>query len=93
MTNFPPSIIRLRFQKDDQQFSLWLPLILIWPLIAIVSIVLFPIVLILAILLWPTGWGKSVLLSGPALLRVFCALRNLEVDVEEPTGQIFISFR
>ena len=93
MTSFPPSIIRLRFQKDDQQFSLWLPLILIWPLIVIVSIVLFPIVLILATLLWPAGWGRPLLRSGPVLLRIFCALRNLEINVEEPTERVFISFR
>ena len=91
--SFPPPIMRLRIQEDDRSFSLWLPLILIWPLIVVLGIALLPVVLILAILLWPTGWGKTILFGGPALLRVCCALRGLEIYVEETSQQVFISFR
>ena len=93
MMTLPPTIMRLRIQTDERRFGLWLPLFLIWPLIALLVVLLFPIVLILGILLWPTGWGKPLLLGGPALLRVFCALRGIEINVEKPTEQVFISFR
>ena len=88
----PPSILRLRVQNEQHRFGLWLPLILIWPLIVLAALVLAPLVLVLAIVLWPAGWGRPLLLAGPRLFGLFCALRGLEVRVEQPKERVIVHF-
>lgn len=89
----PPMLLRIRVQTGRRQFRVWLPLFLIWPPVFLLALALFPLVLVLAVLLWPRGWGKPLLLSGPAIFRLVCALRGLLVDVHSPPEQVYISFR
>jgi len=58
-----------------------------------VAIVLAPLVLLAALILWPLGWGKPLLLSGPMLFGVFCALRGLEVNLDRGSRLTQISFK
>ena len=88
----PPSILRLRMRTRDRRFGLWFPIIAVWPLAALLILVASPLVVIFAIILWPVGWGKPLLLAVPLLVRLFCALRGLEIRVEKPSEQVFISF-
>jgi len=37
--------------------------------------------------------GKSILLTGPLLFRLFCSIKGLEIVVEKPFEQVFISIR
>ncbi len=90
---WPPSILKLRIHNQHRHFGLWLPLFLLWPLMVMLAIVLSPLVLVSAVILWPKGWGKPLLLGGPAFFRLFWALRGLKVDVKQHSGQVFISFR
>ena len=90
---WPPSLLRLRVENRDHQLRLWLPLFIVWPLVLALGILLMPLAIVLAILLWPSGWGKPVLLGGPMLFRIFCALRGLEVKVEGVSQQVHIAFR
>ena len=48
----PPSILRVRVLDDDSRVSLWIPLILVWPLVAALYLLLLPFVLIAAVLTW-----------------------------------------
>jgi galactitol-specific phosphotransferase system IIC component len=89
----PPLFLRLRFHNKRRHFGLWLPLFLIWPLFLVGALLLLPLVLLAAIVLFPFGWSLTVLLFGPLILRVLCALRGLQVDVRDGREQFYISFR
>ena len=89
----PPLFLRLRIQNSHRRFGLWLPLFLIWPPVLLLGLALFPFVLVLAVLMWPSGWGRPLLLTGPATYRLVCALRGLLIDVHSPPEQVYISFR
>ncbi len=90
---WPPSVLRLRIHNQRRHFGLWLPLFLIWPLMLVIFLALSPLILVLAIILWPSGMGKPILLAGPVLFRIFCALRGFEVNVEQPSERVLISIR
>ena len=90
---WPPSILRIEIQKESRNFSLWLPLFAIWPFILLAAIALTPVALVLAIIFWWTGWGKTMLYSGPIFFAMFCALRGLEIDVRKPDKYVHLSFR
>ena len=89
----PPCFVFLRIPHEGRHIRLWLPLFLIFPLIAVFVLLLTPFILIAAIVLWPSGWGRSLLLAGPALFRVLCELRGLKVDVAQSSERMYISFQ
>ena len=89
----PPSVLRIEIEKESRNFSLWLPLFAIWPFLLLAAVVLAPVVLVLAIILWWTGWGKTLLYSGPIFFAMFCALRGLEIDVRDSDKYVHLSFR
>jgi hypothetical protein len=51
-----------------------------------------PIFLILLLVALPFGWGEFMLLSGPRIYNILCALRGLKVDIDRQREQIAISF-
>ncbi len=87
----PPSILRLQLRGPQRRIRLWLPLFLLWPPLAIVGLILAPLVLLAAVVLWPRGWGRPVLMAGPALVRLVFALRGLKIEVDGPEQTVFIS--
>ena len=89
----PPSILRVRVLGDDRRVSLWIPLILVWPLAVALYLVLLPFILLAAVVTWRSGWGKPILLMGPVLFRLYCALRGLEVDVAERRRSVLVYFK
>ena len=56
----------------------------------LVALAFYPLVILMALLLWPLGWGKTMLLTGPWLFRMFCALKGLAIDVKSETTQVYI---
>ena len=88
----PPSILRVAIKTDSRDFNIWLPLFAIWPFILLAAIVLAPVVLALAIVFWWTRWAKPMLYSGPMFYAIFCALRGLEIDVQNQDKHVHISF-
>ena len=89
---FPPSLFRLRIQTPDRGIRLWVPLIVIWPFVALLALFLSPFVLIGAALLWPSRKGRILLLAGPRIFGIVCGLRGLTVSVQGPSQTVFISF-
>lgn len=87
---WPPYLLKMRFQNHDHAFGLWLPLFLIWPIVLVfllaIFVILLPFALLAVLFTWEPGWLRPMLLGVPALLRVFCHLRGLEVDVEGNEG-------
>ncbi len=90
---WPPSVLRFQIKKESRDFSLWLPLFVIWPFLLLAAVVLAPIVIVLSIALWWTGWGRTMLYSGPMFYSVFCALRGLEINVQKRNKRVYLSIR
>ena len=90
---FPPSILRFRVLDDHTRVNLWIPLVLIWPLLVVVYLLLLPCILLAAVLTWSSGRGRLILVGGPALFRLYCALRGLEIQVTEPNQSVLIYFK
>ena len=89
---FPPSVLRLQVRSQDQHVRLWLPLFLLWPMMAVVALILAPLAFAAAIILRPKGSIRPLLLAGPRLLGLFFALRGLRVKVESESQLVLISF-
>ena len=89
----PPAILRIRVQNRRHRFGLWLPIFLLWPLVLAVVLVLLPFVLLGALILLPFGMGTMLLLFLPMLLRLLCALRGLELDVDNGADKVRLYFK
>ncbi len=89
----PPSILRLRIRGEGHRFGIWLPLILVWPVVLVLALAVAPLVLIAAAVAWPFGWGRPLLLVGPAIFRIFCSLRGLEIDVRDGPQTVYVHIR
>jgi len=83
----------LRVHNRNRKISLWVPLFIIFPIMAALILIMTPLILMAATVLWFTGWGRPLLMVGPVIFSCLCALRGLEIDVKEKQEQILISFR
>ena len=84
----PPSVLQIRIGR----FGLWIPLILIWPLAAVLWLLVLPLLLLVAVLTFRWRWVVPMLLLGPALFRLFAAFRGLEVDVQSNSSRVRVTF-
>ena len=89
----PPYLLLIRIRNENRGFKLWLPLFLVWPFFILAALAISPLVFLLSLLLWPSGWGRTVLMTGPWLFRMFCALRGLVIDVKSGTSRVYIVVR
>ena len=89
--NRPPMLMHMRFQNENRNFGLWLPLFLLMPIALVVFIVLSPLIIIAIIVLWPSGWGKRALCVLKTAVAVFCSMRGLRVDVQHRDECVYIS--
>ncbi len=90
---WPPSVLTIKIKKESRDFSLWLPLFAFWPFLLLAAIALAPVVLVLTIVFWRSGWGRPMLYSGPMFFAMFCALRGLEIDVQNQGKLVHLSFK
>ena len=88
----PPYIARIRIHNPNHHFGLWIPVFLIWPIFLALIVIMAPFIMIGAGILWYSGWGKSLLLSVPAIYRCICATHGLRVDVKKRAERVFIQF-
>jgi hypothetical protein len=89
--NRPPMLMHIRVEKEDRSFGIWLPLFLLLPLALVVLIILSPLILIAFFVLWPSGWGLWGLKVLKAAFVSFCAMRGLEVNVQDGNKLVYIS--
>jgi hypothetical protein len=86
-----PMILRIHIvEKNKKKVGLILPFFLVWLVLLPFIIILTPLVLLAALILWPSGYGKTILRAGPALLSVISALSNLNIQVEKPGSKVLI---
>jgi len=91
--NRPPFLMRIRVNNEKTKINLWLPLFIIFFVVAVILLILAPLVLLAAVILWPFGWGKTLLAIVPAVFGCLCAMRGLEVDVEQGQEKVQISVK
>jgi len=90
----PPFWMRLRIVEGGRtKVRLWLPFVLIWLVFLILMIILSPLVLLASLILWGHGLGKKLLMVGPMLFYVLCALHGLNIGIESVGSQFSISFQ
>jgi hypothetical protein len=77
----PPLIMELKIVTDrNRRFSLWLPLIIIWPFLGILFVAILPFAYIVECFLSSSGIRPfSILL---VLFEIICSLRGLDIDVQ-----------
>ncbi|MFA5629609.1 MAG: hypothetical protein WC958_05110 [Dehalococcoidales bacterium] len=78
----PPLFIKIKMVNNKTNINLWLPLFLVWLIIAPLALILSPLVLIIALVLYPFGWGKPLLQLGPRIYSVLCNLKDLKIDIK-----------
>ena len=87
----PPMFLRVRVQDDKRRIRLWIPLIVLWPVIAVVVLLGTPVALVVAVRSRHRAQVRSVLLAGPLLLYVLASLRGLRCNVVSGEDRVFIS--
>ena len=87
----PPMFLRLRVQGDKRRIRLWIPLIVLWPLVVVVVLLGTPVALLVAARSGHHARSRSILLAGPLLLYVLASLRGLRCDVASGEDRVFIS--
>jgi hypothetical protein len=87
----PPLLMHVKVRGENANFGFWLPLFLLVPLALVALIILSPLILISILVLWALGWGKPAVLFIPAVWRVFCSMRGLEVDVQNGSQHVYVS--
>ena len=87
----PPALLRVRVQNDERRVRLWVPIIVLWPLLAAVVLLATPIVVLVAAFSWRVGRGRSVLLGWSLLLYLLTSLRGLRVEVASGEARVFLS--
>lgn len=91
--SLPPMLMRLKIIDAEHRINLWLPLFLAWLILLAIALALAPLVCVLVIILWPWGWGETLLLLGPAIFRMLCALHGFSVDIKSVDKTVLIYFK
>ena len=86
-------LLRMAFGKRDSKFRLWFPLFILLPFLIIILLLMAPFLLLATVVFWGFGWGKLFLFFIPVLLGLICALRGLEIDIDDKGQRIFISIK
>ena len=76
--------VRIRAQ-GEKPIRVWLPLILIWILLAPLLVIIVPVILVLGALC-----GMNPFAALGRLGAVFCALSGTHVEVEAPDASVFV---
>lgn len=84
----PPVLLRVRIEDDKRRLRLWIPLIVLWPLVVVVVLLGTPVV---AVRSGHCARVRSVLLAGPLLLYALASLRGLRCNVVSGADRVFIS--
>lgn len=90
--SIPPCLLHVRVHNEEHNFGIWLPLFLAWLIVAVLLLALLPLFILLLIIAFPFGWGEFMLLLGPRLYNILCALRGLRVDVDKTDEKVEILF-
>lgn len=85
---WPPMLLRVRIEADKRRIRLWVPLIVLWPVVVVAVLLGTPVV---AVRSGHRARFRSVLLAGPLLLYALASLRGLRCNVISGADRVFIS--
>ncbi len=83
----PPILLTVRVQTDERRIRLWVPLILLWPILAATVLLGAPVLVLAAAL----SRRRYILLAGPLLLYMLASLRGLRLNVTSCESRVFVS--
>jgi hypothetical protein len=90
----PPYWMQLKFRGEHHEFSLWLPLFIIGPILLIILLALaiaaLPFLVLSVIFTWRWDWWWYVR-KAPALVDVILSLPGLKADVDNQTNRVTIA--
>ena len=90
--NWPPLLIHLRIPTREGYVDLWLPWLLLYPILLLLMLFALPIVLVIAIILLPTGKARPLVMAGPYLWRLLFAMRGLKLDIQTGSKTMMVNF-
>ncbi len=79
----PPSVITLKVHDGKHRISLWLPVVILWPLLLLAAVILMPLALIAQLILLPLGVRPFTVVA--ALYEIVVFTRGTMVDVVSGT--------
>jgi len=80
-----PSVVNIAIARENARtFRLWLPVIILWPVLLLCIILIAPLALLAEIFLFRTGIRPFALLM--ASLQILVCLRGIKVDVVSKFG-------
>ena len=89
---FPPSILRIRVVSGGQRKrNTFVPLILLWPLVLLISLLMLPLAAVVAIFRPRAVWK---MLKTVGRFAVFCSdARGLHVEIHNTNDNILVYLR
>lgn len=90
--NWPPLLLHLRIPSGNGFVGLWLPWLLIYPILLALMLIALPFVIVLAIIMLPTGKVRPLIFAGPYLWRILFSLRGLKVDIQDGKRKFMLAF-
>ena len=82
----PPMLLTVRVQNDERRIRLWLPLILLWPVVAATVVLAIPVLVLAATL----SRRRYIVLAGPLLL-LLASLRGRRLNVTSCESRVSFS--
>jgi hypothetical protein len=83
--------VHIKVHNKDANFGLWLPLVLLYPIVLAILLILSPFILLALIIIWLCGRGNWALFTLKTIWVAFCSLHGFKVDVQNPHDTVFIS--
>ncbi len=89
-----PVLLRLDIgERERRPFRLWLPVLIVWLLLAAVMLVCLPLVLLAALFAWPSGCGGPILAVYPLLISTLFNLSGLHIELGRAGERFLIDFQ
>jgi hypothetical protein len=90
----PPMLMHVKIKNKDNDFGIWIPIILLLLIALVVLIALSPLIILALIIMLMVGWERWARLTLLAMWAAFVsvwAMRGLEVDVQGRNEIVHIS--
>jgi len=87
-----PLLLHLRFPTEGGSYGLWLPWLLLYPILLAVMLIILPLVLVIAAILLPSGKAKPLILAGPYLWLLLASLGDLRVEIRTDHQEMLLNF-
>ena len=90
MTLYPPLLMNLRMrEKGKRGFSLWIPLLFLWPFVLFFALLLSPFLFVATFIFEINHLGQII----KQLYLVVCASRGLSVNLLDSKSEIIVTFQ